>query len=81
VRSDTVVHELQFAVLVNTLDLVVHRRHQSVGRAIARADDLGLRLPGVPSLDEQLARGYSRRRCQVGVARISGQMASPVTGK
>ena len=79
--SDTVVHELWFAALVDTLDLMVHQRHQPVGRAVARADDLGLRLPGVPSLDEQLARGYSRSRCQVGVARISGQMASPVTGK
>jgi hypothetical protein len=48
VGSDTVVHELQFAVLVNTLDLMVHQRHQPVGRAITRADDLGLRLPGVP---------------------------------
>jgi hypothetical protein len=27
VGSDTVVHELQFAVLVNTLDLMVHERH------------------------------------------------------
>ena len=62
VGSDTVVHELQFAVLVNTLDLMVHQRHQPVGRAVARADDLGLRLPGVPPLDEQLAGGYARGR-------------------
>jgi hypothetical protein len=48
-----VVHELQFAVLVNTLDLMVHQRHQPVGRTVARADDLGLRLPGVPALDEK----------------------------
>ena len=48
VGPDTVVHELRLAVLVNTLDLVVHQRHQPVGRAVARADDLRLRLPGVP---------------------------------
>jgi len=44
--------------------------------------DLGLRLPGVPPLDEQLAHGYARSPgARVGVARISGQMASPATGK
>ena len=36
VGSDTVVHELWFAALVNTLDLMVHQRHQPVGRAVAR---------------------------------------------
>jgi hypothetical protein len=37
VRPDTVVHRLWFNALVDTLDLVVHQRHQPVGRAVARA--------------------------------------------
>ena len=62
VGPDTVVHELWFAAFVDTLDLMVHQRHQPVGRAIAGADDLGLRLPDVPPLDEQPAGGHARRR-------------------
>ena len=79
VGSDTVVHKLQFAVLVNTLDLMVHQRHQPVGCAVTRPMISVFGSQVSPRLMSSLRVGMPVAGCQVGVARISGQMASPVT--
>ncbi len=43
-------------------DLLVHHRHQTIGRVIAGTDDLRLRHERVAHLDEQVARRHAGRR-------------------
>jgi hypothetical protein len=58
---------------------MVHQRHQPVGCAVTRPMISVFGSQVSPRLMSSLRVGMPVAGCQVGVARISGQMASPVT--